>query len=318
MKTLFSRLLQLLLAVLYRYAPEYFPRKSELARRAERIDFLDLELARARLQVRSLAHFVQAQYRPLRERLWSRHLRAVAKLKEESKSLLEQLRIGAEARLMLAREIIAKNGEIEALGAEIAQLREAAMIEPLTGLYNRRGANEALHRLLSVFERQNQRAVSIGNRVEIHDLSVLVLDLNHFKEVNDRFGHAAGDVVLAIIAEHLKHAFRAEDVLVRQGGDEFMAYLVNATRDGAIMRAEKLSALMLADDRLQFDDVRVTVSIGISHGRFATKRGGLQIVETLEQLADTAMYAAKEESRKVSGITVAPDAVSSDTVLGNL
>lgn len=246
-----------------------------------------------------------------RDELETRHTRIVA-------GLLGQLRIGAEAHLMLAREVVAKNGELEVLGAEIRKLREAAMIEPLTGLYNRRGASEALRRLLSVFERQNQRAVNEGNQIEIHDLSVLALDLNHFKEVNDRFGHGAGDGVLTIIAEHLKQAFRAEDVLVRQGGDEFMVYLVNATRAGAIIRAEKLSTLMLADDRLQFDDVRVTVSIGISHGCFATKRGGLQIVETLEQLADTAMYAAKEESRQVSGITVAPDAISSDTILGNL
>lgn len=318
MKALFSRFLPLLLAVLYRYAPGYFPRKSELAKQKRRIDFLDLELARTRLQVRSLAHFIQMKYRPLRERLWSRHLRIIAELKEQQAQLLGQLRLGDEARMVLAREIVAKNGKIESLNAEIVKLREAAMIEPLTGLYNRRGANEALRRLLSVFERQNQRAVGIGNQIDVHDLSVLVLDLNHFKEVNDRFGHAAGDVVLTIIAEHLKHAFRVEDVLARPGGDEFKAYLVNATRDGAIMRAEKLSALMLADDRLQFDGIRVTVSIGISHGRFATKRGGLQIMETLEQLADAAMYDAKQGSRHETGITVAPDAVSSDTVLGDL
>lgn len=277
----------------------------------QRIARLNQELNHSRDGALILARNVQEGFRPIREELETKHARAIAEL-------LERLRLGAEARMMLAREVVAKNGEIEALGTEMRKLREAAMVEPLTGLYNRRGANEALHRLLSVFERQNQRAVNDGSRVEIHDLSVLVLDLNHFKEVNDRFGHSAGDAVLMIIAEHLKQAFRAEDVLVRPGGDEFMAYLVNATRAGAIMRAEKLSTLMLADDRLQFDGVRVTVSIGISHGRFATKRGGLQIVETLEQLADTAMYAAKEESRQVSGITVAPDAVSSDTVLGSL
>lgn len=257
------------------------------------------------------ARIVQERFRLIRDELETKHMTALA-------TLLEQLRIGTEERMMLAREIVAKNYEIEARDAKIVRLGEAAMTDPLTGLYNRRGAGEAFHRLLSVFERQNQQTIDTGYRTEIHDLSVLVFDLNHFKEVNDRFGHAAGDTILMIIAEHLKRAFRTEDILVRPGGDEFKVYLVNATRAGAISRAEKLKALMCADDRLQFDDVRVTVSIGISHGRFATKRGGLQIIKTLEQLADIAMYAAKEKSRTVNGITVTPDAVSSDTVLDSL
>lgn len=289
-----------------------------LAEARRELERVTKEAARDRRGALVLARHLKLNGRPIHEH----YAAEIAALKTQHAStvrnLMEQLCIGAEARMILAREIVAKNRVIESLDAEIVKLREAAMIEPLTGLYNRRGADEALRRLLSVFGRQNQRAVGAGSQAEVHDLSVLVFDLNHFKLVNDRFGHAAGDAVLVIITEHIRRAFRAEDVLIRHGGDEFMAYLVNATRDGAIMRAEKLSALMLADDRLQFDDIRVTVSIGISHGRFSTKRGGLQIVATLKQLADAAMYAAKEESRQVSGITVAPEAISSDTLLGDL
>ncbi len=283
----------------------------EIREHAREIERLERELRHSQDGARILARAVREEYQPLRARLEVDHAETV-------RGLLEQLRIGAEARMMLAREIVAKHIELDAKDDEIARLRKAATTDPLTGLYNRRGAGEALHRLLSVFERRNHVVVEAGGQAEVHDLSVLVFDLNNFKQVNDRFGHAAGDVVLAIIAEHIKRAFRAEDVLARPGGDEFKAYLVNANRDGAIKRAEMLSALMLADDRLQFDDLRVTVSIGISHGRFTSKRGGLQIVDTLEQLADTAMYAAKEGSRAESGIVVAPDAVSSDTVLGDL
>lgn len=289
-----------------------------LAEARRELERVTKEAARDRRGALVLARHLKLKGRPIHEH----YAAEIAALKTQHastvRSLMEQLRIGAEARMILAREIVAKNRVIESLDAEIVKLREAAMIEPLTGLYNRRGADEALRRLLSVFGRQNQRAVGAGSQAEVHDLSVLVFDLNHFKLVNDRFGHAAGDEVLAIIADHIKRAFRAEDVLIRHGGDEFKAYLVNATRDGAIMRAEKLGALMLADDRLQFDGVRVTVSIGISHGRFSTKRGGLQIIRTLEQLADAAMYDAKQGSRHVTGITVAPDAISSDTVLGDL
>lgn len=203
---------------------------------------------------------------------------------------------------MMANEIIAKNNEIVVLQA-------AATTDALTGLYNRRGAEQELHRVLGMLERQENVH---------HELSVLVLDLNYFKDVNDRFGHRCGDVALMVIAEHLKQAFRVEDVIIRSGGDEFKAYLVNATREGAIARATTLAALMESDDRLRFDDIHVTVSIGISHGIFATKRGGLQIFETVEQLADAAMYAAKNASRTQTSIVEAPDVVSSDTVHGDL
>lgn len=292
--------------------------RQALAEVRRELEQLTREAARTRRGALVLARHIKLQDGPVRDRCDAEIARLRSKHESEVRALLEQLRVGAEARLVLAREVIAKNGEIEERDTEIAKLRETAITDPLTGLYNRRGAGTALARLLSVFERQSQRSVETGGRAEVHDLSVLVFDLNHFKLVNDRFGHRAGDVVLAIIADHIKRAFRAEDVLVRPGGDEFKAYLVNATRDGAIARAQALSALMLADERLSFEGVRVTVSIGISHGRFATKRGGLQIVETLEELADTAMYHAKDDSREVNSIIVAPDAVSSDTVIGDL
>lgn len=278
MKALFRKFFRFLTRLCYRAAPDMFPRKSELVRQVKENLALRHELESAREDMLTLA-----------------------RANEENR----------RQHLILANEIVAKHAEIESL-------RLAAAFDPLTGLYNRRGAALEFERVLSGFDRRDYDIALHAGQPVGYQMSILVMDLNHFKEVNDTYGHAAGDVALVVIAEHLKRAFRPEDIVIRSGGDEFTAYLIGATKEGAVNRAEKLAALMLADDRLQFDAIRVSVSIGISHGRFATKRGGLQIVEDLKALADEAMYAAKEESRVMSSIVIAADAVYSDTILGNL
>lgn len=286
-------------------------RGQALREQRREIEWLARELDRSRNEARILAYAYEDGFRPIREGLEAEHTAAIT-------SLMRQIQMGTRIRELLAGEVITKNNEIKSLQRDIASLHQAALTDPLTGLYNRRGADEALSRLLSVFDRENHRSVATTSSTKVHDLSVLVFDLNNFKEVNDRFGHVAGDTVLVVLAEHLRHAFRAEDVLVRAGGDEFKAYLINATREGATTRAGKLGSLLNTDERLRYGDLCVTVSIGIAHGCFVTRRGGLQIIETLDRLADTAMYAAKAESRDASVIVVAPDAISSDTVFGQL
>lgn len=224
-----------------------------------------------------------------------------------ARAVQEQCRSIREAIELRYAQVIAERDQ------QIEELEKVADHDPLTGLYNRRGAVLELNRVLSLFERQDY-----GTPALIHELSILMMDLNHFKTVNDRFGHAAGDQVLVVVAEHLKQAFRVEDIVIRKGGDEFVVYLINATKIGATQRAEKLAALMHSDPRLKFGPIQVSVAIGISHGSFTSKRGGLQILADVEKLADTAMYAAKEEQRDFSGIVAAPDAVFSDTAYGNI
>ena len=224
------------------------------------------------------------------------------------RTLQEQLRLCTEQSKILIRETVAKNQQIQ-------ELEAAADRDSLTGLYNRRGAALELRRILGGFERQDY---SVAGRV-LHQLSVLVMDLNNFKAVNDRFGHAAGDQVLLIVSAYLQKAFRAEDIIIRNGGDEFVVYLINATQAGAAQRAERLAALLREDERLRFDDnIQVSISVGISHGSFFSSRGGLHIINDLEQLCDMAMCRAKNDSRESSGINIAPVIVFSDTAFGNL
>lgn len=186
---------------------------------------------------------------------------------------------------------------------EFRELEAQATTDPLTGLLNRRGAQAQLQLTLSQVARQRKP----------HDLTTLVIDLDKFKQVNDEYGHEAGDHVLRFVAETLRRTFRAGDIILRPGGDEFIVYLVEAGRAGAIARARRLIRELDIAANLRFGAVRVTASIGVSHGVFRSREGGLRIAEEMVKLADQAMYEAKNSPEGTSGLVEAPDAVFSDT-----
>ena len=152
-------------------------------------------------------------------------------------------------------------------------LEEAARRDPLTGLLNRRGFAEES-------EREWLRMVRTG-----HPLTVVYLDLNDFKQVNDNLGHAAGDEVLCAVARELSN-LRATDVAVRLGGDEF----------GVLMPATDLDAAHAAMERAQlrlgtaFLQQRWPVTLSI--GMVCTSSAEVSL-EALERAADEAMYAVK-------------------------
>src|SRR5207237_4051929 len=98
-------------------------------------------------------------------------------------------------------------------------VRNLAMIDPLTGLYNRRYAEQ---RLSAEVARSARRG---------HPLTILSLDLNNFKEINDTYGHPAGDLVLQEFAAHLNKVIRGSDLAVRLGGDEFLVLLPDCTAE---------------------------------------------------------------------------------------
>lgn len=158
---------------------------------------------------------------------------------------------------------------------------EAAVTDPLTGLHNRRYAVARL-----------QKLASIGG-----ELSVMVLDLDHFKAVNDRFGHAAGDDLLIGMADRLRDALRAPDLLARTGGEEFVIALYGAGIEVARIVARRICTT-LADKPFHFasapDPVQITASIGLT-----THRGPLDAdgAEAVIARADAALYAAKSAGR---------------------
>ncbi len=183
--------------------------------------------------------------------------------------------VGMGTLLVAAIVIMAMRARVESL---IARLYDAARTDPLTHLSNRRGFRETL-------DLELQRA----RRAE-GELTVLVGDLDHFKEVNDRSGHDVGDRVLQRVAHVLVEGKRRIDSAARVGGEEFALVLPDTGQDGAFVLAERLRCALR--DELAGDTVPVTISFGLAsfptHGETAA---------SLLRAADEALYAAKDSGR---------------------
>ncbi len=180
-------------------------------------------------------------------------------------------------------ELRARLEEIEHLHTA---LRQQALHDPLTGLYNRRYLDETL-------EREFARATRDG-----HPISVIMMDIDHFKEVNDNYGHAAGDLVLELIGRELRERTRSGDVACRYGGEEFVIVLPDTSVVAAYKRAEELrAALERAEATWMEDRLAPTFSLGVAafpvHGASP---------EAVLAAADAALYQAKSEGRNRSAV----------------
>lgn len=154
--------------------------------------------------------------------------------------------------------------------------------DPLSGLLNRRAFNHIVERELLRCQRTQQ------------PLCLLLLDLDHFKAINDRFGHPLGDAVIKRMATLLSSQVRGLDSLARLGGEEFMLLLSDCDREQGLQIAEKLRQLI--ESQLQVVDgkaVAVTVSIGMSY----LDAGQLSSYDSLYVASDRALYSAKQEGR---------------------
>lgn len=164
---------------------------------------------------------------------------------------------------------------------QMRQQLRLASIDPLTGLHNRRYARQNLPRLIETSARTGE---SFG---------VLMMDLDRFKNFNDTYGHDAGDMVLIEFAKRLRENLRAVDLLVRQGGEEFLAALPNVNAEKAQFIAERVRfAVESAPFSIGDISVPVTVSIGVS-----IAEPGDSDIERIIKNADQALYAAKEFGR---------------------
>jgi diguanylate cyclase (GGDEF)-like protein len=159
------------------------------------------------------------------------------------------------------------------------ELEAMAYYDELTGVANRRFAVRQLHALLSRARRHDQ------------DLSVVLLDADRFKSLNDRHGHAAGDAVLRGLANRLRSRVREEDVVARFGGEEFLVIFPDTGASGAATAAEDLRAAVAAQP---FDIGRFALPLTVSAG-WATWRG--ESLERFVARADRGLYAAKEAGR---------------------
>jgi diguanylate cyclase (GGDEF)-like protein len=190
---------------------------------------------------------------------------------------------GLEARLGVA---------INDISTSLAETHDRATIDRLTGVSNRQA-------LLADLFSEVERATRYGR-----PLCVAFVDIDHFKTVNDTYGHAAGDLVLRGVAQIISQNMRASDLIGRYGGEEFMLILTETDVEEGSELSEKLRKLV-EKERFKVDGndaLSVTISIGIVGGAGQTLR-----VETLVRDADAAMYSAKSLGRNQTYIFEEPD-----------
>lgn len=200
-------------------------------------------------------------------------------------SRILRLRVTREALQIRERELMEANDALHRNLREIdelqEQLREQANRDPLTGLYNRRYLDSTLERELARCKRDGD------------PLALILIDIDHFKQVNDTYGHQAGDEVLLRLAAMLAGMARAGDVACRYGGEEFLLLMPTMPLASARERAEALRAAF-ADVEVPFGafKLRTTVSVGIA----AYPGHGISADELIRN-ADTALYRAKNLGR---------------------
>jgi diguanylate cyclase (GGDEF)-like protein len=244
--------------------------------------------------------------RALRETLFGRSLYILVLTRvDDDEKLIEALDAGAddfiakpprprvlEARLragqrviQLQREIEQDREEIRHFAAELAvtnrRLQQAALVDPLTEFPNRRYAMERLD--------QEWAAASRSKR----PLACMMIDVDSFKHVNDRYGHEAGDAVLQKTAEVLKRSARAHDVICRIGGDEFLVICPDTEVEAALQCGERLCSAVAATI-VEYSSHRFkgSVSVGV-----ASRDPGMPDPKAMIRAADHAMYAAKSGGR---------------------
>lgn len=176
----------------------------------------------------------------------------------------------------------------------LERAKRRALIDELTGAYNRRFLEETLAKLVVPDDRRRGQV-----------LSLLVIDLDHFKKINDTYGHQVGDLVLKTIAQTLHRTLKESDVLARYGGEEFIVVLPRTDTAGAVAVAERLRTAVAGLSLRKLAPVapeRVTISVGV-----ATYPVHATTVSELIHAADEALYQSKSQGR--NRVTCAPDSL---------
>lgn len=164
-----------------------------------------------------------------------------------------------------------------------SSLKELASHDSLTGLLNRRAFHELATQVLKSAHRRKEPA------------ALIMLDLDHFKQVNDRYGHLEGDHVLKMVADALKATARENDIVARHGGEEFVMAMTGVDEAESLMAAERVRTAIAA---ITDTKCRITASLGVAAFKpELQKRDVSQILEEMLCQADKALYAAKNNGR---------------------
>ncbi len=184
--------------------------------------------------------------------------------------------------IKLAARLRANNATVSKNVQKRRQYERAAMFDGLTGIHNRRWLDETLHRLVRRHEKTGGQ------------LSISLIDIDHFKSFNDRYGHAAGDHVLTVVAATLAANLRPTDLVARFGGEEFVILFPDTDVQMAMRAADRVREAVAAEALAMPDGTalpRVTISMGVA------QLEPRQSVPDLLKTADFAMYRAKQAGR---------------------
>ena len=178
-----------------------------------------------------------------------------------------------------------QNGARKGLDHALQSLHSQASRDPLTGLFNRRYIDREINRALAILDSRGE------------PFSLVILDIDHFKSINDRFGHDVGDIVIKTVGEVLQATLRNTDVAARWGGEEYLCLLHNTERDTAAQVAERIRAQI---EKTVFEGAgRVTASVGVC----AADDASLGHTELIRR-ADNALYRSKRNGRNMVSVHV--------------
>lgn len=174
------------------------------------------------------------------------------------------------------------NSYFERLAFNLKQLHDLASKDPLTGIWNARAFYDMSNKLIQLEQRTSR------------PYCTLFIDLDHFKSINDQYGHDAGDAVLRAVSDCIARNSRESDIVGRIGGEEFTVFLPNTDTHGAWQLAEKLrhSAESLLHTFPNSEQRAVTLSIGVAQGEITDRS-----IADIQKRADIAMYEAKKQGR---------------------
>ncbi|HEY9013197.1 MAG TPA: GGDEF domain-containing protein [Devosia sp.] len=204
-------------------------------------------------------------------------------LKAMARRLLAETRRMQDANHQLEQKLEASRDDIAQLQRDLDDVRREAMLDPLTKIHNRKSFDENLLKALAGAEQSGE------------PLSLLLLDIDHFKRFNDTWGHQTGDQVLRLVAMTLKSNIKGQDTAARYGGEEFAAILPETDVDGALIVADNIRKAVQAKELLKRSTNeklgRITASFGV-----AMFRPGDNASSLIER-ADRCLYAAKRAGR---------------------
>jgi two-component system cell cycle response regulator len=239
-----------------------------------RIDDSSLSRQHCRIRRTGGSYFVEDQ--------GSRNGTQVNGMRIKTPMLLED---GALIQLAAGTIIMFSHQEDLEVQAE-QRLYASAVLDPLTGLHNRRHLDA---RLKSEFAFANRHSTP---------LSVLLIDIDHFKKINDTHGHAGGDAALRVLADRLQRAVRTEDIVARYGGEEFAIVARGIEATGAMLLAERVRETAVKIQVPHEDKIiAFTISVGVTR---MSKERVFESVAAVLKAADDALYKAKETGRNRS------------------